>query len=76
VGSGTDFTIDELARLVMDAVGFSGSLEHDTGKPDGTPRKLMSNDRLAAMGWSPRISLPDGLRTTYQWFLEHRAVRA
>jgi GDP-L-fucose synthase len=76
VGSGTDVTIDELARLVMDAVGFSGALEHDTGKPDGTPRKLMSNDRLAAMGWSPEISLQDGLRSTYQWFLQHRAVIA
>jgi GDP-L-fucose synthase len=69
VGSGTDVTIDELARLVMEAVGFSGTLEHDTSKPDGTPRKLMSNDKLAAMGWSPKIALQDGLRTTYQWFL-------
>lgn len=76
VGSGTDVTIDELARLVMEAVGFSGTLEHDTSKPDGTPRKLMSNDKLAAMGWSPKISLQDGLRTTYQWFLKHRAVTA
>jgi GDP-L-fucose synthase len=74
VGSGTDVTIDELARLVMDAVGFSGAVEHDTGKPDGTPRKLMSNDRLAAMGWSPEISLQDGLRSTYQWFLQHCTV--
>ena len=76
VGSGTDVTIDELARLVIEAVGFSGALEHDASKPDGTPRKLMSNDKLAAMGWSPQISLQDGLRTTYQWFLEHRAVTA
>jgi GDP-L-fucose synthase len=74
VGSGTDITIDELAQLVMDVVGFSGTLKHDTGKPDGTPRKLMSNDRLAAMGWSPEISLEDGLKSTYQWFLRHRAV--
>jgi GDP-L-fucose synthase len=76
VGSGTDVTIDELARLVMQAVGFDGTLVHDTGKPDGTPRKLMSNDRLAAMGWSPKLSLPDGLRSTYRWFLENRAVTA
>jgi GDP-L-fucose synthase len=73
VGSGTDVTIDELARLVMDAVGFRGALEHDTTKPDGTPRKLMSNEKLAAMGWGPRISLPDGLKSTYQWFLANRA---
>jgi len=76
VGSGTDVTIDELARLVMQAVGFGGTLEHDTSKPDGTPRKLMANTRLAAMGWSPKIPLSDGLRTTYRWFLENRAVTA
>jgi GDP-L-fucose synthase len=73
VGSGTDVTIDELAGLVMKAVGFEGALEHDTSKPDGTPRKLMSNDKLTAMGWSPRISLPEGLKSTYQWFLAARA---
>ena len=73
VGSGTDVTIDELARLVMDAVGFSGALEHDTSKPDGTPRKLMSNDKLAVMGWAPAVSLPDGLKSTYQWFLANKA---
>jgi GDP-L-fucose synthase len=73
VGSGTDVTIDELADLVMKAVGFEGALEHDTSKPDGTPRKLMSNEKLAAMGWSPRIALPEGLKSTYQWFLAHRA---
>ncbi|HKY18593.1 MAG TPA: GDP-L-fucose synthase [Rhizomicrobium sp.] len=74
VGSGTDVTIDELARLVMRAIGFDGTLEHDTSKPDGTPRKLMSNDKLATMGWTPKISLSDGLRTTYQWFLGNRAI--
>lgn len=73
VGSGTDVTIDELARLVMQAVGFEGTLEHDTIKPDGTPRKLMSNAKLAKMGWSPRISLEDGLATTYQWFMANAA---
>jgi GDP-L-fucose synthase len=72
VGSGTDVTIDELARLVMQAVGFDGALAHDTSKPDGTPRKLMSNDKLAAMGWAPKISLTDGLKTTYQWFLANK----
>ncbi|HKQ45282.1 MAG TPA: GDP-L-fucose synthase [Rhizomicrobium sp.] len=73
VGSGTDVTIDELARLVMRAVGFDGALEHDTRKPDGTPRKLMSNERLAAMGWLPRVALVDGLKATYGWFLKNKA---
>ena len=72
VGSGSDVTIDELARLVMQAVGLEGALEHDTSKPDGTPRKLMSNAKLAAMGWSPEISLPEGLRATYGWFLANK----
>jgi GDP-L-fucose synthase len=76
VGSGSDVTIDELAQLVMQAVGFSGGLEHDTSKPDGTPRKLMSNARLAAMGWSSKIPLSEGLKSTYQWFLENPAVTA
>lgn len=76
VGSGTDVTIDDLARMVMQAVGFDGALEHDTSKPDGTPRKLMSNARLAAMGWSPGISLADGLKMTYRWFLEYGTALA
>ncbi len=76
VGSGDDLTIDELARAVMQAAGFKGELEHDTSKPDGTPRKLMSNAKLAAMGWSPEISLPEGLASTYRWFLEQEQVRA
>jgi GDP-L-fucose synthase len=73
VGSGTDLTIDELAGLVMQAVGLNATLEHDLSRPDGTPRKLMSNAKLASMGWSPRISLPEGLKSTYQWFLDHQA---
>jgi GDP-L-fucose synthase len=76
VGSGTDVTIDELARLVMRVVGFEGELVHDASKPDGTPRKLMSNAKLAAMGWSPAIGLEEGLRSTYRWFLEQEKVRA
>jgi GDP-L-fucose synthase len=76
VGSGTDVTIDELARLVMQAVGYEGRLEHDTSKPDGTPRKLMSNDKLAGMGWSAKIPLNEGLRETYRWFVENHAVTA
>jgi GDP-L-fucose synthase len=74
VGSGTDVTIEELARLVMRVVGFAGELVRDTTKPDGTPRKLMSNEKLAAMGWTPSISLEEGLARTYRWFLENKAA--
>lgn len=69
VGSGTDIAISDLARLVADVVGFEGAIERDTSKPDGTPRKLMSADRLRGMGWAPRIGLQDGVAATYRWFL-------
>ncbi|MGV8833387.1 MAG: GDP-L-fucose synthase [Devosia sp.] len=72
VGSGTDLTIVELTQLVCDVVGFKGEIVHDLTKPDGTPRKLMSADRLRAMGWSPRIDLREGIESTYQWFLANR----
>lgn len=71
VGSGDDVTIAELAGMVRDAVGFTGELVFDMSKPDGTPRKLMSADRLRALGWHPSIRLADGIATTYQWFLDH-----
>ena len=72
VGSGADITINELARRVTQTVGFDGVLEYDSSKPDGTPRKLMSNAKLAAMGWSPNIPLEIGLKATYQWFLDNK----
>jgi GDP-L-fucose synthase len=68
VGSGEDLPIAELARLVAEVVGFKGALRFDASKPDGTPRKLMSGDKLRAMGWAPRISLREGIAATYQWF--------
>ncbi len=73
VGTGRDSTIRELAELVARIVGFSGQLEWDTTKPDGTPRKLLDVSRLAKLGWQARISLEDGLRSTYQWWLENRS---
>ena len=72
VGCGEDVTIDELARLIAGTVGFKGKIVHDPSKPDGTPRKLMSIDKLKGLGWSPRIGLEEGLRSTYEWFLANR----
>lgn len=69
VGSGEDLSILELARLVCQVIGFEGEVRHDLGKPDGTPRKLMSADKLRVMGWKPRIGLEEGIRSTYEWFL-------
>jgi GDP-L-fucose synthase len=73
VGSGEDLTIYELAQLVSEKVGFKGDIVRDETKPDGTPRKLMSSDRLRDMGWSPNIDLPTGIATTYDWFLQQQA---
>lgn len=73
VGSGEDLTILELTELVCDVVGYSGTIVHDLNKPDGTPRKLMSADRLRAMGWSPRIPLRQGIADAYRWFLDNVA---
>jgi len=75
VGSGTDMTINELAYAMMRAVGYKGNLTHDISRPDGVPRKLMSNAKLTAMGWSPSIPLEQGLASTYRWFLEQEQVR-
>lgn len=69
VGSGTDLTIAELAAMVSEAVGFDGTIETDPGKPDGTPRKLMGGDKIAALGWSPRIGLREGIAQAYGEFL-------
>ncbi|MDB5590356.1 GDP-L-fucose synthase [Enterovirga sp.] len=71
VGSGEDLSIAELARMTARVVGFEGEILLDSSKPDGTPRKLMSADRLRSMGWTPRIDLESGIRTTYEWFLAH-----
>jgi GDP-L-fucose synthase len=73
VGAGEDITILDLARLVSEVVGFTGAIVTDPSKPDGTPRKLMSADRLSAMGWHPKISLRSGVEATYAWFLDHEA---
>ncbi|MBN9316188.1 MAG: GDP-L-fucose synthase [Devosia sp.] len=73
VGSGEDLSILELTQLVCRVVGFEGRIVHDLTKPDGTPRKLMSADKLRAMGWSPRIELEAGIAETYRWFLDHEA---
>ena len=73
VGSGEDCTIAELARLVAEVTGFRGSIEFDRSKPDGTPRKLLDVSRLQSIGWSAAISLPEGLKDAYAWFLDHQA---
>jgi len=72
VGTGIDCTIRELAQLIAKVTGFGGELVFDASKPDGTPRKLMDVSRLEALGWKASISLEDGLRDTYEWFLKYQ----
>lgn len=72
VGLGTDVTIQELAEVIMEVVGFDGRIVFDSSKPDGTPRKLLSAERLANLGWQAKTSLRDGIRTTYDSFLVGR----
>ena len=76
VGSGGDVTIRQLAELVAECVGFRGGIICDTRRPDGTPRKLMSVEKLQAYGWSPRISLGAGIADAYAWFLRSSDARS
>ncbi|WP_312938303.1 GDP-L-fucose synthase [Stutzerimonas nitrititolerans] len=71
VGTGVDCTIRELARTVAKVTGFSGRLSFDASKPDGAPRKLMDVSRLKALGWQSSITLEDGLRDAYGWYVEN-----
>ena len=68
VGYGSDITIEELARTVMQVTGFSGKIIFDASKPDGSPRKLMSSKKLNMLGWQPRIDLVSGLKLAYEDF--------
>jgi GDP-L-fucose synthase len=74
VGSGSDLTILELAQMVGEVVGFAGDVITDPSRPDGTPRKLMDSSRLAALGWTPKIALRDGIATAYADFLARYAT--
>jgi GDP-L-fucose synthase len=69
VGWGEDVTIAELAALVAEVVGFGGAIVFDRSKPDGTPRKLLDVGKISSLGWRPRTRLPDGIRTTFEWYL-------
>lgn len=71
IGSGIDLSIAELAALLAKVVGYSGQLQFDPSKPEGTPRKLLDIQKLQQLGWQPARSLEDGLSDTYQWLLQH-----
>ena len=71
IGVGSDISIKSLAELIREVVGYQGEIVFDTGKPDGTPRKLLDVSRAQQLGWQARIALPEGLAATYQWLQQH-----
>lgn len=77
VGTGSDLTISELAEMIRGIVGYKGEIRFDTSRPDGTPRKLLDVTRMRQTGWTPRIDLETGIRSTYKWYrnrLEGRSI--
>lgn len=71
LGSGTDYSIKELAEAISKVVGYKGKIEWDIEKPDGTMKKLLDSSRFLALGWKPKVKFEDGLKTTYQWYKEN-----
>ncbi len=71
VGCGEDISIAELALLVKGVVGYTGDIEYDIEKPDGTPRKLLDVSRLRDLGWQPKLSLEEGVKKTYEWYCQN-----
>ena len=71
VGTGLDMTIKSLAELIQTTVGFQGEIIWDSSKPDGTPRKLMDNSKMNQEGWYAKIDIEEGVKKTYQWFIEN-----
>lgn len=71
IGSGQEVTIRELAELICEVVGYEGNIVYDSSKPDGTPRKLLDTSCLTELGWKAQINLREGLKQSYQWFVEN-----
>jgi len=70
IGVGADLSISELAKLVAKVVGFNGQISFDSSKPDGTPQKLLDVTRVNNLGWKAKIDLEEGIRQTYNWYLD------
>lgn len=72
IGTGCDLTISELAILIKEIVGYQGEIKYNVSKPDGTPQKLTDISKLKSSGWQHKISLEDGIKATYKWYLENK----
>lgn len=73
LGTGVDITMKDLAHLIKDIVGYSGEIEFDTSKPDGTYRRYMSVDKIHNLGWKHKIELEEGLREAIKWYQENKS---
>ncbi len=71
IGTGEDVTIKELAETVADVVGYDRDINWDTSKPNGTPRKVLNVDKIKFLGWEPKISLKEGIKSTYEWYKDY-----
>ena len=72
IGTGEDVTIKELAEIVAKVIDFRRTIEWNTSKPNGTPRKVLNVDKIKSLGWEPKISLKDGIKSTYDWYRTRR----
>tara|TARA_B100001079_G_scaffold252172_1_gene245103 strand:+ start:245 stop:1186 length:942 start_codon:yes stop_codon:yes gene_type:complete len=71
VGTGEDVTIKELAETIADVVGYKNNIKWNTDKPNGTPRKVLNVDKIKSLGWEPKITLREGIESTYTWYKEN-----
>ncbi len=74
VGFGSDISIKDLANKIKNIIGFKGKIIWDSTKPDGTPRKIMDSSKFSNYGWKPKISLLDGIKNTYNWYLKNKVI--
>lgn len=75
IGTGSDVSIKELALTIANIVGFEGTLEFDASKPDGTPQKLLNINKIKNLGWTPKISLEEGIHLTFDWFKKTKEIK-
>jgi GDP-L-fucose synthase len=75
IGSGEDISIKALAQVIKEATGYKGKIIFDESKPDGMPRKLLDTSKIQKLGWSPKISLKEGIRKTYRWYQDNPAAK-
>jgi GDP-L-fucose synthase len=73
LGTGEEVSIRALANMIKEVTGFKGAVKFDSSKPDGTPRKIMDNSKISALGWAPKFKLRAGLENTYQWYIQNHS---